>query len=725
MSRAIRSNLRMWLVVDCPNDINLGALLTHGSAELIDHRSLRLSSVALKAALDKIPSPFRKLVADLSVGWPVALLLIGRWAQSTELENINWNETEIVEASGLAGFIDETISPHMRQEQLHALVHASLVSEVDLSLGDLIDPASRRHLVTASLSLAGLVTRLGNKLLLQPAFRAWLRGRFDDLPIVDQEAAIERAAAILASQGHLSEAGRLLNRCRQEAKIADLVKQSGSLRIWIEHGYSVIKELVDQAGHKNLKKSISLQLMKCIVLMKSGRILEAEKIFLGINTHSIDEKDILRDHEIIRVTLLVYGCMLQRESDLANFKDMITGSNIDPGLHSLLSTLSCILHTQRARFDAAQASLIAARVSARSASSNYNLMFLSMHEASMLLAKGELRLAKVAISDARKRWRDEFPEDKGAETVLFALNASLEYELGQITSARTSVRKSAFRMPDSEAWFDIYVAAYEPMARIIVLEHGTGPAMEALETQRSKLIAHGLPRVANLVQNMMHVITGEHLLRTGSALVGVKADDVASIDLACTWQEKEMHTLATFYALMGEGRAAFANECACNAAEAAEQGGLLRSALRYRMARVGGLVSEGRIYEAEDEAARALALGVKQGAKQVFVHHYTPEIAAILTSVANADRAGDSGLSRFVSSLGFRQDGDIGKLGPLTQREKEVLSALSEGGSDKVLGRVLGISEHGVRFHLKSIYRKLEVGDRASAVHKGRMTGQI
>src|SRR3546814_5459153 len=80
-------------------------------------------------------------------------------------------------------------------------------------------------------------------------------------------------------------------------------------------------------------------------------------------------------------------------------------------------------------------------------------------------------------------------------TVIAALSASIEFESGQLSSARNSLRKSANRMPEAEAWFDIYFAAYEVMIRINIADHGIGPAMVAVEDEARKLRAQGLPRV--------------------------------------------------------------------------------------------------------------------------------------------------------------------------------------------------------------------------------------
>jgi DNA-binding NarL/FixJ family response regulator len=54
----------------------------------------------------------------------------------------------------------------------------------------------------------------------------------------------------------------------------------------------------------------------------------------------------------------------------------------------------------------------------------------------------------------------------------------------------------------------------------------------------------------------------------------------------------------------------------------------------------------------------------------------------------------------------------------LTPREVEVLTAVSNGLTNKEIARELGISQHTVKFHLESLMRKLGASSRAEAVSK-------
>jgi DNA-binding NarL/FixJ family response regulator len=62
---------------------------------------------------------------------------------------------------------------------------------------------------------------------------------------------------------------------------------------------------------------------------------------------------------------------------------------------------------------------------------------------------------------------------------------------------------------------------------------------------------------------------------------------------------------------------------------------------------------------------------------------------------------------------------------PLTDRETEVLNLLSRGLANKQIAVRLSISEHTVKFHVSSIYQKLNVTNRTEAVREGLRGGWI
>ena len=62
---------------------------------------------------------------------------------------------------------------------------------------------------------------------------------------------------------------------------------------------------------------------------------------------------------------------------------------------------------------------------------------------------------------------------------------------------------------------------------------------------------------------------------------------------------------------------------------------------------------------------------------------------------------------------------------PLTAREREVLSLLAEGASNKLIARRLGISVHTAKFHVGQVLDKLDATGRTDAVAHAARIGVI
>jgi DNA-binding NarL/FixJ family response regulator len=83
------------------------------------------------------------------------------------------------------------------------------------------------------------------------------------------------------------------------------------------------------------------------------------------------------------------------------------------------------------------------------------------------------------------------------------------------------------------------------------------------------------------------------------------------------------------------------------------------------------------------------------------------------------------GLIVGTATLLFESESEPLSHGPLTDRESEVLGLLSKGLANKQIALALGISEHTVKFHVSSIYTKLNVTNRTEAVREGLRGGWI
>jgi len=81
-------------------------------------------------------------------------------------------------------------------------------------------------------------------------------------------------------------------------------------------------------------------------------------------------------------------------------------------------------------------------------------------------------------------------------------------------------------------------------------------------------------------------------------------------------------------------------------------------------------------------------------------------------------------MGRLASPSGKSPDGTLRDHG-LTDREIQILSLLADGLSDREVARRLYLSEATVKTHLKAVYRKLRVRNRAQAAVVAAFSGLL
>ena len=111
--------------------------------------------------------------------------------------------------------------------------------------------------------------------------------------------------------------------------------------------------------------------------------------------------------------------------------------------------------------------------------------------------------------------------------------------------------------------------------------------------------------------------------------------------------------------------------------------------------------------------------GIKAGAQGYLLKDSEPEdlSRAIHTVYAGNTIIAPDLAQKMLNTFEGGRPGESARLAPpLTERELEVIRALSRGMSDKQIAQSLGISEKTVRNHTSNIYRKLHIFDRTQAV---------
>lgn len=129
---------------------------------------------------------------------------------------------------------------------------------------------------------------------------------------------------------------------------------------------------------------------------------------------------------------------------------------------------------------------------------------------------------------------------------------------------------------------------------------------------------------------------------------------------------------------------------------------------------------------AEDEDSAAVARGLRSGLRAALPRHASAgEIVAAIEAAAQGLVVLHPDMLASLSGTEpvRRSPGELD--GALTLREIQVLRMLAEGLANKNIAFRLGISEHTVKFHISSIFTKLNASSRAEAVAIGMRQGLI
>ncbi len=132
-----------------------------------------------------------------------------------------------------------------------------------------------------------------------------------------------------------------------------------------------------------------------------------------------------------------------------------------------------------------------------------------------------------------------------------------------------------------------------------------------------------------------------------------------------------------------------------------------------------------------DPASSAGILFLSDGQLNIQEMRRSYQVWGVLPTESSAEEliaavhALSQGLIVGAPSLLLESESETLERGPLTERESEVLGLLAKGLANKQIAVTLGISEHTVKFHVSSIYTKLNVTNRTEAVRTGLRGGWI
>ena len=260
------------------------------------------------------------------------------------------------------------------------------------------------------------------------------------------------------------------------------------------------------------------------------------------------------------------------------------------------------------------------------------------------------------------------------------------------------------------------------MARVRKAEGDPGAALELLHAAEGLYLSDFFPRVRPIAALKARVWVAQG--RLDDALRWAREQGLSAEDDLSYLREFEHVTLARV--LLARSIQDRADRTAREAAElierllrAAQEGSRTGTVIELLVLQALALQIQGNAPAALASLERALALAEPEGYIRMFVDEGLP--MAILLEAASTRQIAPTYVRRLLAALGPAGDTAPATqrlVEPLSDRELEVLRLLATDLDGPDIARELVVSLHTVRSHTKSIYAKLGVNNRRTAIRR-------
>ncbi|MCY3750893.1 MAG: LuxR C-terminal-related transcriptional regulator [Gammaproteobacteria bacterium] len=681
-------------------------------------------------------------IAEITGGWPVALQLIRSFgAEVYTLGNVRGQE--------LNDYLREQLVDKLPDDEKEFLLDVSILNPVSAARANAIREATDSNDMIKRLHyLGGIFSPLEDNTesyRIHPLVREFLQAELETGDLDRFLLLNKNHARWLAQNAQPIDAIRAALTARQVDLAVTIFEKMGGLQLFLREGMPRLRMALALFEGMALKNHPRVQLARSLIHAKNGQIKKANEAFqLAMsninpsgNENGQDDTALLIDRFIAEVCLIEYGCApaanaLSRKS----LKYIMEHTAHDPEMHGCIATMQCLLHLQAGSFERCTEYGLQAIESLTSCNQLYGASHIHFHLGMAELANNRLREAQAHYEEAVKVSRTRFPGDLGPIFVGDVVAGELYWELGDRNNASKHLKRVIAHPKNVEAWFDIHMAAYQTAAQYLLEDSGLDSALLFLERENERAESEGLVRLSkylSAVKFLIHYLAGD--IRSAVKYCAGPVDSRAEVERAgpqSTWRETEILTLVQIRRSLFEKNSRQAARFISALLKYAEQTGNARIFL-YGM--VQKIILE-NLVKGQTQALVMLAETLEMAGNSRYLRPFLQErdkLSDLLAVIASAEFCRPDGkvphavtetageIINLVSADAAHEDATTA----FSVREVEILVELAKGHSDKLIGRSVGISAHGVRYHLKNIYFKMGVENRLQAINRARETGLI
>ena len=728
-------NLRVLLAGrEIPKGLNITTALLEGVAESVDTEDLRFSEAEI-ARFFELRLPREALVREIneSAGWPFALR-VSRNTKQTEI-NSDWIEnTEYPEnwvESRLLSDLGADARRFVQEMSLFDWIEASLVNEV-------LERSDSLERIQSLKPLVGLISRVntseGGAWHLHDLISEHCADRLfrEDR---DRFTSIHRRIAIaLAKRGETLLSMRHAMRSGDRNLVGEILENAGGVRVWVLQGLRELLEADQMLSEDVIRERPRLKLVRCIGHLMSGRPHDARLLYDQC-PHPNNEKrenrtdsDYAVENSFTRGAMALYGGSPFGSTwlQLASERDSYAANSevLDPRSRGTLCYFSCVNHFLKAEFDSAVALINSTKELMHG---TYYLPFYSeILQGQLEFISGLPKRAEAKYQKAMRIAKRHLIADPIALVSCqivrheVMLERSLTPKLAEYPGIRNLLRRHGMPFSSfatiSNLLIDLKLRSGQVSQALTATEELIGFLRSKGYTTFSRLLA--ALRVSLLVR----------LKRQDDAERAWKSDGFQNEPSSCvdlsnqSWREMEAMAEARTLLLIERERFDEARVVLDLFRKVSKERKLVRVYMRALGLSVLLAQRSGETGETVSFLEEYLELFRETKYAWSLLREIDDCVPALRQFLLINENHGLQELAQTLLTSAEALSDE--RVSSLSGRQLEILERLPYA-KDKQIAADLGLSVHGVRYHLRGIFSKLGVTDRHTAVAKAEQYGLI
>lgn len=661
-------------------------------------------------------------IEEQTEGWPVLVRLLLSAADIGEFDIRHLDEVSHSDSS-ITTYFEQKILSRLDPEMRDFLIAASVFEDLpDAILSDILN-APKGHPIREKLdSLEAFVAPISGEeggYRLHPMMRDYLQHRLENENPKRFCQLQAQAARQYAAQGNHVRAVRHALAGKDSKLLVEMLEATGGLRLWLREGLIEFRPIDRLLRDEQVLASPTAGFMRTIILMKTGKQSEAGALYEEIVARHGDS---FADDELLsmsafacKIMLSIYRGLYISPEEIELFEK--SASKTAVMFAGYVLTMKCVSAHQAGNFRDAICHAGDAIDFFRRVGSVYGEFYIHLHLGMVGWLMGAGLKDESAFAEARKLIRRDLSYDAGVKPLLEILKQESEHEQAP-TDVRGFQRLSniAFSLMKGEGWLDIYACALRTLSEKQYFASGCDEALLSLDAFAAFASKNDMLYLADIC----------HAERALLLMAAGKEAQAA----ACFGALRDFHADPKKYLASAPWRAG----------EAIGEAALLLAAPPLSRDEFTVWRSYRDLHHERGNRRLACRLGALLAAKggdetdlaalnEIISSQYTRAIAFCRPELSKALKT-STAAERYVNIVDALQTngeaphpsraGMEGGQSILTDKELTVLRRLATGLSDKEIALQLGVTEHGVRYHLKNIYAKLGAKNRLDAVRKAQ-----